>query len=63
MFLKNLYKVPSALCIAQRDLEEAKRTLLVAHTTAEHANKMVEYYEGVVSRLTGYIKVESKNNT
>lgn len=56
----SLFKVPSALVIAQRDLEAAKRDLLTVHATSEHAAKMVEYYEGVVSRLSSYIQTETR---
>ena len=56
---KQVFKVPSALSIASRELEEAKRSLLATQATAEHSAKMVEYYEGVVTRLSNYIKVET----
>ena len=56
---KQVFKVPSALSIASRELEETKRNLLAVQATAEHSAKMVEYYEGVVTRLSNYIKVET----
>lgn len=56
---KQMFKVPSALSIASRELEEAKRNLLATQATAEHAALMVEYYSGVVTRLSNYIKVET----
>ena len=56
---KQVFKVPSALSIASRELEEAKRSLLVTQATAEHAAKMAEYYENLVTRLSNYIKVET----
>ena len=56
---KQVFKVPSALSIASRELEEAKRSLLTTQATAEHATKMVEYYENLVTRLSNYIKVET----
>lgn len=62
MSIKHLFKVPSSLQIASRDLENAKRDLLATHAAAEHAAKMVEYYEGVVVRLAKYIKEESQLN-
>ena len=52
-------RTPSAVEIAQRDLEEAKRTLLAQQSAAEHATKMVEYYQGVVQRLTHYVQQET----
>ena len=52
----NVFRTPSAMEIAQRDLEEAKRALLDQQATAEHAAKMVEYYQGVVTRLSNYVQ-------
>jgi hypothetical protein len=62
MFMKLIYifKTPSAAVLASRDLEEAKRSLLVTQAQAEHSAKMVEYYQGVVSRLTEYVREEMK---
>ena len=60
MFNKHIFKVPSALQIASRDLENTKRDLLAAQAAAEHSAKMVEYYKGVVARLSSYIQEESQ---
>lgn len=57
--LKALFKAPSAHQLAVRDLEDAKRELLSVQAAAEHQVKMVEYYSGVVTRLTQYIQSES----
>lgn len=59
MKFPKLFRTPSAREIAQRDLEEAKRVLLNQQAAAEHAAKMVEYYQGVVQRLTTYISQEN----
>ena len=59
MFLKQVFKVPSALSIASRELEEAKRDLLAVQASAEHAALMVTYYQGLVERLNNYIKMET----
>ena len=59
MFFKQVFKVPSALSIASRELEDAKRDLLAYQANAEHAAKMVEYYQNLVSRLSEYIKIET----
>ena len=56
---KQVFKTPSALIIASRELEEAKRNLVATQATAEHAAKMVEFYSGVVNRLSNYIKIET----
>ena len=55
MRVVNIFKTPSAHQIAIRELENAQRELLVAHATAEHAAKMVEYYHSMVNRLTHYV--------
>lgn len=55
----NPFHTPSATEIAQRELEEAKRILLAQQAAAEHATKMVEYYQGVVCRLTQYVQQET----
>lgn len=49
------FKTPSAEEIAKEELEEAKRNLLAQQAAAEHAVKMVEYYQGVVARLETYV--------
>ena len=59
---KQVFKVPSALSIASRELEEAKRSLLATQATAEHAALMVTYYQGLVERLSNYIKLETQTN-
>ena len=59
MKFPKLFRTPSAAEIAQRDLEEAKRILLTQQAAAEHAAKMVEYYQGVVQRLTVYVSQEN----
>lgn len=53
-----LFKTPDAVTLASRDLEEAKRQLLATQAQAEHATKMVEYYQGVVNRLSNYVQTE-----
>lgn len=62
MYFKQLFKTPSALQLAMRELEESKRELLAMHASAEHAQKMVEYYEGAINRLTQYVKTESQSS-
>ena len=59
MYFKQFFKTPDARSLACRDLEESKRLLLAMQSTAEHAVKMVEYYEGVVNRLSNYIQKET----
>ena len=58
MNIIRIFKTPDAITLASRDLEEAKRQLLVTQAQAEHATKMVEYYQGVVTRLSNYVQSE-----
>lgn len=51
----NPFVVPSATKLAERELEETKRLLLVEQARAEHSAKMVEFYQGVVVRLEKYL--------
>jgi len=59
MNITRIFKTPDAITLASRDLEEAKRQLLVTQAQAEHATKMVEYYQGVVNRLSNYVQAEA----
>lgn len=54
--LFDLFRTPSAKELAQRQLQEVERLLLDTHSQAEHAQKMAEYYQGVVNRLTAYVQ-------
>lgn len=56
MNIKNLFRTPSIEAIALRELETAKRELLVMQDTQEYAAKMVEYQQGKINRLTAYLK-------
>lgn len=57
MFTK-MFSTPSADSIAQRELEDAKRELLKHQASAEFEAKMVEYYKGVVARLSEYTETK-----
>lgn len=57
---KSMFKVPDAITLAHRDLESAKRELLMMQARAEHSAKMVEYYQDLVKRLSKYVQNESK---
>ena len=61
MKFSNPFKVSSAHQLAVRDLENAKRDLLATQAAAEHQAKMVEYYQGVVARLSVYIQTEAQS--
>ena len=55
-FIRKLFQKPSAEVIAQHELEEAKRLYLQKQSEAEYAAKMVEYYGGVIRRLSTQIQ-------
>ena len=51
-----LFRKPTALEIAVRDLEQAKRDYLVAMQHAEYYASIAQYQDGLISRLGNYIK-------
>lgn len=59
MKLKNILRSPPANAIALRELEAAKRELLQVQDTQEYAAKMVQFYQGKITRLTAYLKTEA----
>lgn len=56
MKLNTLFKKPSARSIAQIDLEEAERQVLIHSASANYHAKMADYYKETVQRLAEYIK-------
>lgn len=54
--LKKVFRKPSATTLAQQELEDAKRELLVAQTQADHARRTVDYQQDRVTRLTSYLR-------
>ena len=55
-YIKKLCTAPSAEVIALKELEDAKRALLEAHTGREFAASMVSYHEARIRRLTNYLQ-------
>ena len=55
------FKKPTALELAQIELEEAKRELLNAQSATEYAARMAAYHGDRIKRLSAYVtqKVES----
>lgn len=51
-----MFRKPTALEIAVRDLEEAKRAYLSAMQHAEYYTALANYNDGLVLRLSNYIK-------
>lgn len=48
----NFFKKPSSDKIAADNVEEAKRKLIEEQSAAEYHQKMAEYYQGVIARLS-----------
>ena len=51
-----LFRKPSARSLAQAELEEAQRQLLVALSTAEYANAMAAYHNSRIERLQAMLQ-------
>lgn len=54
--LLSLFRKPSARSLAQTELEEAQRRLLVAQSSAEYANAMVAYHRNRIARLQAVLQ-------
>ena len=54
--LITLFRKPTALEIAVRDLEQAKRDYLTAMQHAEFYAAQASYNDGLISRLGNYIR-------
>ena len=57
--LKELFETfrkPSAETLAQRELEEAKRSLLNAQSHQEYYKRLADYNDDRVRRLSAYLK-------
>ena len=52
----NLFRKPSALSIAQTNLEEYERQLLVQEASAAYHEKLAAYYREGITRLKKQIK-------
>lgn len=54
--LLRLFKKPTALEIAVRDLEQAKRDYLVAMQHSEFYAAQASYNDGLIARLSNYLR-------
>lgn len=52
----NVFRTPSALELAAKELADAERQLLAAHSAREYADAMVTYHGERIFRLRKYIK-------
>jgi hypothetical protein len=58
--LTKYFHTPSADALAQQELEEARRELLVTQSAAEYAARMVEYHTARIKRLSVYLDDAAK---
>lgn len=54
--LKQLFRRPSVLVLAQQELEEAQRALLDAQSAREYAGRMADYHQDRIDRLTALLE-------
>lgn len=57
-FLRNLIRTPSPEMLAARELDNARRSLLEAHSAAEYADSMIAYHQARIERLTAFLSQE-----
>lgn len=55
-FVTKPFRAPSAEVIAVKELEDAKRSLLEAQSAAEYANRMTQWHQDRIKRLSAYVK-------
>jgi hypothetical protein len=60
--MRNIFSTPSAEMLALRELEDAKRRLLEAHSYREEADCRVACYAERISRLTEYLRNVQEEN-
>ena len=53
--LKEIFKMPSPVIIAQREYEEAQRSLLAAQSAAEYSLRISAYHSDRIKRLSAYL--------
>ena len=56
----SFFKTPSAVIIAARELEEARRELLRSQSTAEYAIRISAYHLDRIKRLSFYLVEANK---
>lgn len=58
-FIKRLFQRPSAAVLAQAELCEAHRELLVAQTHLDRSRALVVYHEQRIARLETYLGLKA----
>lgn len=53
--IREFFRTPKADVLALLELEEAKRELLRSQSAQDYANRMVQYHQDRVKRLSGYV--------
>jgi hypothetical protein len=53
--MKDYFKTPSPEELAAKELDEAKRELLKALSGQDYANRIVQYHEDRIKRLSEYL--------
>jgi len=53
--LREHFKMPSPIVIAQREYEEAQRSLLAAQSAAEYSLRISAYHSDRIKRLSAYL--------
>ena len=56
-----MLKTPTAVEIAARELEEARRQLLMSQSAAEYAIRISAYHQDRIKRLAAYLVDANKN--
>ena len=59
--IKAIFETPSVQVVALKELENAKRMLLEAHSAREYSESMVKYHEARIRRLTSYLINEEQS--
>jgi hypothetical protein len=57
-FLRNLFRSPSPEMLAARELDQARRSLLEAHSAAEYADSVIAYNQARIERLSAFLAQE-----
>ena len=57
--IKDYFRLPSPKELALKELNEANRRLLETLSAKEYAQRMAEYHQDRIKRLTSYLRDES----
>ena len=57
--LKDYFRLPSAKELALKELNEANRRLLETLSAKDYAQRMAEYHQDRIKRLSAYLRDES----